>query len=124
MSRRRLERRRLANEKWPLLTNLMGCHFNQDYDIMYGSLDGALAAATQSGSLEHRRTVLKEWRDWNATEGAVDDIRPFLDDGFGVDLFFKTALGARHFMNHIYEQLLVGVRAETALHPAQPLRDD
>ena len=81
--------RLLAEERWPLLANLMGCHFNQDYDIMYGSLEGELAAAASDGPLEHRRSALKEWRDWNATEGAVDDIRPFLDDGFCVDLFLR-----------------------------------
>lgn len=114
MSRKRRERRLLAEERWPLLANLMGCHFNQDYDILHGSLEGALSAAAQGGSLEHRRAVLKEWRDWNATEGAVDDIRPFLDDGFSVDLLFKSALDARTFMNRIYDELLASVKAETA----------
>jgi hypothetical protein len=100
-------------ERWPLLADLMVVHFNQDYDIMYGSLDGALAAAADAGPLEHRRAVLKEWRDWNASEGSVDDIRPLLGDGFFVDLFFKTALDARNFMNRVYDELLRGVKAET-----------
>jgi hypothetical protein len=113
MSKARRERRLRAEERWPLLANLRLVHFNQDYAIMYGSLDGALATAVSAGSLEHRRAVLKEWRDWNATEGSVDDIRPLLDDGFSVDLFFKTALDARDFMNRVYEELLVGVKAET-----------
>src|SRR5687768_14700917 len=111
MSRRRRERRLLAEKHWPLLANLMVCHSNQDYDILHGSLEGAISAATRDGSLEHRRAVLKEWRDWNATEGAVDDIRPFLDDGFSVDLLFKSALEARNFMNHIYDELLASVKA-------------
>jgi hypothetical protein len=111
--RRRLERRRLAQERWPLLTNAMTCHFNQDYDLLYGSIDGALTAAGRAGSLEHRRSILKEWRDWNATEGATDDIRPLLDDGFGVDLLFKTPTDARDFMNRVYDELLSGVKAET-----------
>lgn len=90
----------------------MACHFNQDFDVIYGSLEGALASATSSGSLEHRRAILEEWKDWNNTEGSVDDVRPFLGDGFLVDLTFETALGARQFMNLIYERLLVGVKAE------------
>lgn len=113
MSRGRLERRRLAGARWPLLANLMACHFNQDWDILYGSIDGALAAAASDGPLEHRRAILKEWRDWNVTEGAVDDIRPFLGDGFGVGLLFKTPLDGRHFMNLVYDSLISRVRTET-----------
>lgn len=113
MSRRRLEQRRLAEERWPLLANLLVCHFNEDFDILYGSLDAAFAAAVSDGSVEHRRAVLKEWRDWNTTVGAVNDVRPLLDDGFGVALFFKEAIDARNFMNRIYDELLVGVKAQT-----------
>lgn len=113
MSRRRLEQRRLAEERWPMLASLLACHFNQDYRVLYGSLDGAFTAAACNGSLEHRRAVLKEWRDWNATVGAVHNVRPLLNDGFGVDLFFKEAIDARNFMNRVYDELLVGVKAQT-----------
>jgi hypothetical protein len=114
MSRARLERRRRAQVRWPLLWNLLGRYFNEDLDIQHGSVDGAMAAAVRDGPLEHRRSILKEWRSWNATEGAVDDIRPFLEDGFGVALWFESSTDARCFMNRLYEQLIVGVRTETA----------
>ncbi len=113
MSRRTLERRRLAEERWPQLANILACHFNQDFDILYGSLAGAFSAAARDGSLEYRRAVLREWRDWNNSEGAVNDIRPFLDDGFAIALLFKTPLDARHFMNRFYDEVLVSVKAET-----------
>jgi hypothetical protein len=113
MSRKSLERRRLASERWPLLSDLLGLHFNQDYELLWGSLDGAMAAAGRDGPLEHRRALLKEWRDWNASEGAVDDIQPFLQDGFGVDLLFESPLAARKFMNRLHDELLVGVKAES-----------
>ena len=112
MSRRRLERRRLTEERFPLLTNLIVCHFNEDFVILYGSLDAALAAAGRAGSLEHRQAVLNEWRGWNATVGAVNDIRPLLEDGFAIRGLFDEAIGARNFMNRIYDELIVGVRAE------------
>jgi hypothetical protein len=91
----------------------MACHFNQDFQLLYGSLEGAITAASRDGSLEHRRAILKEWRDWNATEGAADDIRPFLDDAFSVDLLFKSSTDARNLMNLVYDGLLSGVKAET-----------
>ena len=91
----------------------MACHFNQDFDILYGSLDGAISAAGKEGLLSYRRRILQEWRDWNASEGSVDDIRPFLEDGFSVDLLFKGPLEARMLMNCLYDALIEGVRAET-----------
>jgi len=114
MGRRRQEKRKFAEERWPLLSNLMICYFNQDFDILYGSLDGAVAAAARHGSLDHRRAVIKEWRDWNVTEGTVDDIRPYLIDGFSIDVLFKRSIDARNFMNRLYDGLIEGVRAETS----------
>ena len=113
MSRRQsIERSELVQQRWPRLFQLMACHFNQDFDIMYGSLEGALATAVADGPLEHRRAILKEWRDWMATEGEAEDMRPLLD-AFGVDVFFKTPEDARNFINHVYDELLAGVKAET-----------
>ncbi|MGQ2977571.1 MAG: contact-dependent growth inhibition system immunity protein [Sphingopyxis sp.] len=113
MGRARQERRKFAEEQWPLLSNLMACYFNQDFDIIHGSLTGAINAALHDGSLEHRRAVLKEWRDWNASEGAVNDIRPSLHDGFSVAIWFDEPIDARNFMNRIYDGLMERVRAET-----------
>lgn len=113
MGRRKQERRKAAEQRWPLLSNLMACYFNQDFDILYGSLDGAIAAAARDGSLYHRRAVLKEWRDWNLSEGTADDIRPILDDSFSIDIWFKRPIDARNLMNQIYDRLIEGVRAET-----------
>lgn len=79
---------------------------------MYGSFEGALERAVTDGPLEHRRAILTEWRDWKATEGEAEDIRPLLD-AFGVDVFFRTPEDAKNFMNRIYDELLGGVKAET-----------
>jgi hypothetical protein len=113
MGRERRERRIRAEQQWPLLLNMFGCYFNEDLDHPYGNLAGAFEAASRDGPLEHRRSILKEWRDWNATEGAVNDIRPFLHDGFGVNVRFDQPIDARHFMNRVYDCLIEQVRAET-----------
>lgn len=114
MARRRREFWKYAQERWPLLHNVMACHFNEDFTLDYGSLDGAMTAAVTGGSIEHRKAVLKEWRDWNVTEGTVDDIRPFLHAGFGVAVLLKKPIDGRNFMNRVYEGLIAGVRAETS----------
>ena len=110
MSRKTLERRRIAEERWPLLGNLLASYFSQDFDMINGSLSGAMEKATRDGSVEHRRAVIEEWLNWNSAEGVVDDIRPFLNDGFGVEVFFETALEARTFMNRVYDGLKTGLR--------------
>ncbi len=110
---RRHETRERVRERWPLLSNMMVCHFNEDLNVLYGSFEGAVAAAARDGSLEHRQTILKEWRDWNATEGAVHDIRRPLVDGFSVAVYFKKPADARDFMNRVYEALLARVKEQT-----------
>ena len=110
MSRKTLERRRKAEEHWPLLGNLLASYFSQDFEIVDGSLGQAIEKATHDGAIDHRRAVVDEWLDWNSSEGAVDDIRPFLEGGFGVEVFFETRLEARKFMNRIYDGLKSGLR--------------
>lgn len=57
--------------------------------------------------------MLREWRDWNATEGASSDIRRFAQNGFGVAVYFKKPIDARHLLNRIYDEILASVKAET-----------
>ena len=70
-------------------------------------------AASRDGPLEHRRAILKEWRDWNATEGAGDDIHPFFLGGLGVAVRFDQPIDGRNFMNRIYDSSIERMRAET-----------
>jgi hypothetical protein len=110
MSKRRDLQRR-AEERWPNLTNLLAVHFNQDFDVLYGSPEGAIAAAAQDVTLAYRKSILREWRDWQIEEGASDDLRSSLER-MGVDLLFDKAADARLFMNILYDRLIEGVRAE------------
>ena len=91
----------------------MLCHFNEDYDLLYGSLQGAISHAVSDGSVEQKRALLTEWRDWNNSDGAENDIRPILNEGFSVAVFFKQPSDARGFMNGIYDGLLDSVKADT-----------
>ena len=116
MVRRRREFWKYAEERWPLLHNLMVIHFHEDFNIVYGSLEGAMNAATSLGPLEQRKAVIREWRDWNISEGVKDDIRPFLHAGFGVAVLLRKPIDGRNFMNRVYDGLIAGVRAETGTH--------
>ena len=116
MVMRRREFWKYAEETWPLLHSLMTVHFNQDFTVDYASVDGAMKAVATNGSVEHRKAIIQEWRDWNRSEGVKDDIRPFLRDGFGVYVMLKKPIDGRNFMNRVYDELIAGVRAETGTH--------
>lgn len=103
--------------RWPNLANMMICHFNEDFDLLYGSVAGALSAAARDGTVAHRRAILREWRDWNASNSATEDLRPALRTEFAVALRFATPAEARTFMDSLYQALLVAVRAETSSAP-------
>lgn len=111
MSRKSFERAQVSRERWPNLSNLLACHFNEDVDILYGSLQGAFDHAARDGSIEHRQAVLREWRDWQIFEGA-GDVRPSLKT-MSVHFLFQSPDDARAFMAKLYDVLIEQVRHET-----------
>jgi hypothetical protein len=113
MKRRKRLQQDLARQRWPLLSNLMGCFFHQDLYLCDGSLDGAVAASARDGSLDHRRAILKEWRDWNASVSGADDIRCELADCFSIAVRIKKPEEARRLMDAVYDRLIEEVRRET-----------
>ncbi|WP_390902354.1 contact-dependent growth inhibition system immunity protein [Sphingomonas bisphenolicum] len=113
MKRGKQQQRDFAEQRWPLLSNLMACYFNEDFDLLYGSLDGAVAASAKDGSLDHRRAILKEWRDWNSSVGAATDLQPELKRCFPIAVRFRNPTDARHLMDGIHDRLIEGIRDET-----------
>ncbi|GLJ00022.1 hypothetical protein Sbs19_38390 [Sphingobium sp. BS19] len=110
MKTEKWEQRDFAERRWPLFSNLIGCYFNEDFDLLYGSLDGAVAAAARDGSLDHRRSILKEWRDWNLSVGLASDLRPILKKCFSIAVRFRKPEQARHLMDNIYDSSMEGIR--------------
>ncbi|KQN09502.1 hypothetical protein ASE85_00620 [Sphingobium sp. Leaf26] len=113
MKRGKQQQRNFAEQRWPLLSNLMVCYFNEDFDLLYGSLDGAVAASAKDGSLDHRQAILKEWRDWNSSVSAASDLRPELKKCFSIAVRFRNPIDARHLMDSIHDSLIEGIRDET-----------
>ena len=112
MSRRRRELKQEAEDRWPNLYQFIGCYLHEDWPEMYGTPTQAISAAVSEFPLELRQQVLREWRNWNATVGAVDDIRSLLDNGLGACVYFETPLEARNFMNSVYDRLIESVRKD------------
>jgi hypothetical protein len=112
MSRRRRELNQEAKERWPTLYQFIGGYLHEDWPEMYGTPADAVGVAISEYPLELQQQVLREWRDWNSSVGAVDDIRSLLGDGLGACVHFKTQLEARHFMNSVYDRLIESVRRQ------------
>ena len=102
-----------AEERWPTLKNFLGCYLHQDWPVDDGSPEAAIDHAISDHSLEDRRLVAKEWRDWNGKVGSKTDPRRQVNDGFGVNLFFKKPQEARAFMNLVYDKLVSSIKADT-----------
>lgn len=113
MSRSTRERMLEAETNWPNLCQFFGCAFHQDWRINGGTPQEAADTAVADWDLAARQQILREWRSWNDTRGWQTDVAASVNDGLGVELEFEDEAGARHFMNMIYDKLIVSVRAET-----------
>jgi len=76
----------------------------------YDSFETARKASVDELDHKNRKQVAAEWWDWNASAGAVHDIRMPLAV-LGVEPPFDTAADARKFMNQLYDALIVAIRA-------------
>ena len=112
MSRATRERWLEAEAHWPNLQQFLACYFHQDCTVEFKTLEEALDRAIAGWTLDGRRLVLREWRDWNAKRGWRNDAEAYVGDGFGVDLLFEDDVAARKFMNRVYERLIGSVRAD------------
>lgn len=110
---RRDDLRQQAEERWPNLVNLLTCNFNEDFGVLYGSLEGAVDNAAREGPTTYRQAVLREWRDWQRIEGAADDVRKPLER-MGVALHFRKPNDARQFVTELHDRLVEQIRFETS----------
>lgn len=114
MSRKTRELRLEAEERWPTLLQFLAGYCHEDWDIFHGTPEGAVDAAITDYPLADRQQVLREWRDWNSTQGVEYDPRDAVNDGLGVNVLFKEPEAARKFMNTVYDKVIVSVRNETS----------
>ncbi len=114
MSRKTRQLRIEAEERWPTLQQFLASYCHEDWPEFYGTPENALNVGIAEYPLKERQQFLREWRDWNMTAGAKDDVRDLVNVGFGVNIFFKHQIDARHFMNMVYDKMIVSVREETS----------
>ena len=110
MSRNTREIRLKAEANWPNLFQFLGCYLHQDWPEESGTPEAAVDLAVAETQHEELKLVATEWWNWNATEGAQNDPRMAVNDGFGVEVVFKKPEKARQFMNMVYDKLIVAIR--------------
>lgn len=111
MSRKTLQLRRDAQDRWPALDQFLGGYCHQDFEHEYGSVEKAIDAAVLGHNREARQQVAREWWDWNRATAADYDVREKVA-ALGVDVWFETSHDARQFMNMVYDKLIVAIRKD------------
>ena len=100
--------RRSAFETWPALAKFLETVIHgDDSRVVQDDVQEQIGALP----LSERENLAREWWNWNATAGAIDDIR-FAIEAFDSGFAFDTADHARAFMNDVYDRLIVSVRSE------------
>ena len=102
-----------TEKQWPTLFQFLAGWLHEDWPVFSGTPEGAIDDAIHETALEIRRTVAKEWRDWNRRYASVADPRRIVNDGFGVNVRFKRPIDAHKFMELVYEKLLDSIKDET-----------
>lgn len=112
MGRATRQRRIDAQERWPDLYQFLAGYLHQDWPEESGTPEAAVAIAIADHDLGQRQSVVRQWCDWNASEGSMFDPRAAVNDGLGVELAFAEPIEARAFMNEVYDMLIVSIRKE------------
>src|SRR5690606_27938788 len=100
-----------SKQQWPALAALLSRHFGERFWTEYDSFETARQASVDELDQASRKQVAAEWWSWNASAGAVDDIRMPLAH-LGVEPPFDTAGDARNFMSQLYDTLIVAIRSK------------
>ena len=95
--------------KWQALASVLSTHFGERFWFTYSSIQEAREATLVGIDHKGLKQVVKEWWDWNATAGCVDDIRLPLAK-IGIEIPFDTAADARKFANSLYDMWIIRVR--------------
>lgn len=111
MSRASRQKRLEPIHEWPALAELLSTYFGERFWMQFSAYGAARQAAVESLSHRERKQVATEWWRWNASAGAVNDVRAPIAH-LGVEPPFDSPLEARKFMNEIYDALIVAIRSK------------
>ena len=100
-----------ADALYPLLSRFLGAYLHQDWDICSGTLEKAIDRAIAEHPVHLRQQVRRELV--SVLERCGDDarLRDLLNDGLGVNLYFRKPAEARSFAEEVERKLLMSIKS-------------
>lgn len=110
MSRR--EGLRTATEaRYPRLWQFFGAYLHEDWSIFSGTPEKAVEQAIADYSVPLRQQARRELVDLLERCDDDADLRRILNDGLGVNVYFKEAGQARAFAEEVERKLIESIRS-------------
>ena len=107
-------RRDEARERYPALAQFFGAYLHQDWPRESGTPGRAVAQAIADFPLEYRQQIRRELKNFLADNEDDSRLRAVLNDGLGVNVYFRKPAEARAFALDAEQKLLESVRTETS----------
>ena len=101
-----------AGARYPMLQQFLGCYLHQDWPEESGTPQRAVEEAIADCPLERRRQVRRELAALLRSTDEDTSLRRVLNDGLGVEVYFREPSEARAFAEEVERKLLESVRSE------------
>ena len=101
-----------AEARYPILQQFFGCYLHEDWTIDCATPQQAVDAAISAYPVAQRQQVRRELA---ALLGSTDDdtrLRRALNDGLGVNLYFRKPGEARAFAEEVERKLLASIKSD------------
>lgn len=101
-----------AVERFPTLAQFFGAYLHEDWDMDGPTPQHAVDAAIAGHPVHLRQQVRRELVGLLASAGDDTRLRDLLNDGLGVNVYFREPGEARAFAEEVERKLLASIRDE------------
>lgn len=97
--------------RWPLLAQFLGGYLHEDWTFENETPQGAVEQAISAYPVEMRQQVRRELVDLLSRTDDDTRLRRMLNDGLGVNVYFREPSEARAFAEDVERSLLASIKA-------------
>jgi hypothetical protein len=101
-----------AEARYPMLQQFFGCYLHEDWPEESGTPQAAVNAAIAGYPLEMRRQARRELEALLRSTDDDSTLRRVLNDGLGVNVYFRESGEARAFAEEAERKLLDSIQGE------------
>jgi len=95
-----------SNEKYPSLSYLLRCYFNQDFEVLFGNADETLAAYKATETAEERLQMKAEIDYLLALSLSDDELQDILLNKIDCNYYYPNEWpSSEEWLKHIYKQM-------------------